>query len=78
LNQSPVGVNVLAKKANVAPASVSQYFKKKFGNHAKYRAACRKPGELAFSLKLIRDELSPKDVLDPSLLNKIAAQNSGE
>lgn len=55
LNQEPITVREFAKEIGVAPDSVSQFFKKEFGEergYAGYRAACRNVANLGQWLKL--------------------------
>jgi hypothetical protein len=68
LNTEPIGVNELARQAQVAPSTVSRFFDKEFGGsqrqegHAKYAIVCRDAGRLADSLKVLRGEFSPHDL----------------
>ena len=60
LNLEPIGGNELARKAKTGKGSVSRFFKKQFGGHGQYRAACRDKVKLAASLRLLNDEFAPK------------------
>jgi hypothetical protein len=57
---APISVRSLATKADVSPDTASAFFKKEFGDHAKYRAACRRnPASVATWLKLLNADYSP-------------------
>jgi hypothetical protein len=62
LNPEPVGNNVLAREADVDPATASVFFKKEFGGHDKYKVKCRDLATLILSLKLLNGEFSPHDL----------------
>jgi hypothetical protein len=56
-NSAPIGVRALAKKADVSPDAVSAFFKKEFGSHAKYKAACyRDLPRVAMLLKMLNED----------------------
>jgi hypothetical protein len=60
LNREPIGVNELARQAEVAPATSSAFFKEEFKGHDQYRAMCtRNTPELVAALKLLNDEFPP-------------------
>ena len=60
LNTEPIGVNNLARQAEVARSSVSLFFEKEFKGHDKYRALClRSASEVAAALKILNREYSP-------------------
>jgi hypothetical protein len=60
LNTGQIGVNELARQAEVAPSTASAFFEKEFKGHDRYRALCvRCASELAAALKLLNDEYSP-------------------
>jgi hypothetical protein len=47
----PIKNKELARQASVAPATASEFFKKKFGGHGKYKSLCElNPGKLALKL----------------------------
>jgi len=63
-NLEPIGVRELARKADVAGSSVTDFFNSEFNNgdkggHKKYIRVCQKPSDLAASLKLLNGEISP-------------------
>jgi len=60
LNFEPIGVRRLAREAQVSKDCASQFFKKDFGNHAKYKAACRRDAARILAwLKLLNNDYSP-------------------
>jgi hypothetical protein len=59
LNFEPIGVNELARQAEVSASSVSAFFDKQFDGRAKYNAACRNSATLATALKLLNGEFAP-------------------
>lgn len=59
LNLEPIGNNELARKADVSQGSASQFFKKQFGGHPKYKRLCQDPKKLVAALKLLNQEYSP-------------------
>ena len=61
-NLEPIGNNEVAREAVVAISTASAFFKKRFRGHTKYKALCRRVGELARSLKLLNGEYSPHDL----------------
>jgi hypothetical protein len=61
LNTDSIGVNDLARKAGVAPSTVTKFFNDEFDGHDQYRALCRRsPSELVTVLKMLRGEHSPR------------------
>jgi hypothetical protein len=67
-NLEPIGVNELARQAQVAPASVSAFFDKEFGGsdhkngHRNYKVVCRNVGRLLDSLRVLNGDFSPDDL----------------
>ena len=61
LNQEPIGVNELGRRAEVAASSASDFFKKKFGGHDKYQQYCRN-SKIGTSLKAMNEGFSPDDL----------------
>ncbi|NQU23108.1 MAG: hypothetical protein HQ567_17660 [Candidatus Nealsonbacteria bacterium] len=65
LNDDPIGVKELARKAEVSPGSVTPFFDKEFaepgekGGHTKYKAVCRDITLLVASLKALNADFSP-------------------
>jgi hypothetical protein len=63
LNTEPIGVRELARKADVSADSVTQFFKKEFGEekgaHTRYKASCRDAALLGAWLKLLNEDYSP-------------------
>jgi hypothetical protein len=59
LSYAPISNNELARQADVAPSTASAFFMGQFQGHDKYRALCRKKGDLATALKLLNGEFSP-------------------
>lgn len=59
LNTEPVNNNELARLSDVAGATASEFFKKEFGGHGKYRSICTNVTNLVTSLKLLNQEFSP-------------------
>lgn len=59
LNLKRIGVNGLAREADVAPSSASVFFKREYGGHKRYTVLCRDPGRLVESLKVLNGEFSP-------------------
>jgi hypothetical protein len=62
LNQEPIGVNELARLAEVSTSTSSAFFEKEFGEHSKYIAICLDPSKLVASLKMLNAEYSPVHV----------------
>jgi hypothetical protein len=62
LNTEPIGVNDLARQAEVSRSTVSDFFEKEFEGHAAYKVVCRDAGRLVDSLKALRGEFSPHDL----------------
>jgi hypothetical protein len=62
LKQEPIGVNELARAAEVSASSTSGFFNSEFKGYKKYRVVCRDPGRLADSLKALNGEFSPHDL----------------
>ena len=56
----PIGVSELARRCSMQRSTVSTFFTKCFGGHGQYRLLCRQPGELAFTLRLLRGEVLPR------------------
>jgi len=56
----PIEVSELARRCNMARSTVSSFFARCFKGHDQYQRRCSKPGELAFSLKLLRGEVLPR------------------
>jgi hypothetical protein len=65
LNQTPIGSNVLARKAGVSKAATSGFFRKAFKGFGKYCAACRDMSNLALQLKILNGDLLPHEATDP-------------
>jgi len=63
LNQEPIAVRELARKAGVTAGSASKFFKRQFLGYAAYRRACRDSLTLAVSLRLLNEEIRPKNLL---------------
>ena len=63
LNLEPMGVQKLSRTAKIAASTVSKFFEKNFGNHAKYISACMDPPRLGAALKLLNGEFSPQVLL---------------
>lgn len=60
LNLEPIGNNVLARAAGVAPATATRFFGKWFGGYAKYSALCRRStNKLIDTLKAMNGEFIP-------------------
>jgi hypothetical protein len=65
LNQISIGVRVLARKADVAPDSVTAFFNKEFGEgpsggHARYKTICIKDwSRIATWLQMLNEDFSP-------------------
>ncbi|MFH1998899.1 MAG: hypothetical protein ABIK28_04415 [Planctomycetota bacterium] len=59
LNFEPIGVNELARKAEVSSSSVSIFFKKEFHGRDNYRRACGNNQSLISALKILNQEFSP-------------------
>ena len=62
LNQEPIGVNQLARAADVASSTASTFFDKEFKGHDKYTALCRDASGLVAALKLLNGEFAPHDL----------------
>ena len=77
----PIRLYELAELAGVAKSTVSVFFNLKFnegqkGGYAKYRRACREPGKLSHSLKLLRGEVTPS-ILFKRLQNTNELEDNG-
>jgi hypothetical protein len=59
LNFEPVGNNELARLAEVGTATASEFFKKQFKGHSKYKAMCGNSSTLVGALKLLNQEFAP-------------------
>ena len=59
LNLEPIGDNQLARLADVRPSTASEFFKKEFKGHVKYRRLCGDAVKLAAAIKLLRGEFAP-------------------
>lgn len=59
MNVEPIGVNDLAKLADVAPSTTTAFFKKEFRGHEKYKTMCSDVSSLITALKLLNQEYSP-------------------
>jgi hypothetical protein len=66
LNLEPIGVNELARTAEVSNSTVSEFFKEQFGEkgHAAYATACGDAGRLVGCLRTLRGEWCPKLLLE--------------
>jgi hypothetical protein len=62
LNLEPIGNNALAAAAGVAISTASAFFTDKFGGHSKYCAFCKDVGLQIASLKLLNDEVTPRNL----------------
>jgi hypothetical protein len=67
LNLEPIGNNELARQAEVAPSTASDFFnnvfnKREKGGFPRYCVICRDARQLAFSLKALNGEFSPHDL----------------
>ena len=60
LNQEPIGVNELARQADVSNSAVSEFFKAQFGGHDAYRSVCKDRDKLIAALKLLNQEFAPR------------------
>ena len=58
LNENPVGVNDLARLAEVSKSTASEFFGKYFKNHCTYKADCR-TGKLLLVLTVMNDDFQP-------------------
>ena len=56
----PIEVSELARRCDMTRSTVSSFFKTCFEGHDEYRRRCSEPGELVFSLKLLRGEVLPR------------------
>jgi hypothetical protein len=63
LNQDPIGVGELARRAKVAKSTASVFFQKQFEEHSRYKRVCRDAGDLADSLKQLRGEVTAHEHL---------------
>jgi hypothetical protein len=67
-NLEPMGVNELARQANVAASSVTGFFNSQFGGreredgHYNYKVVCMHPARLAESLKVLDGGFSPHEL----------------
>jgi hypothetical protein len=59
LNPEPIGNNDLALMANVSRSTASEFFKREFRGHSKYKLLCRRSGDLVVALKLLNNEFPP-------------------
>jgi hypothetical protein len=58
----PVNNNELARLAGVDKSTASDFFKKEFGDHARYKLLCQDPARLVAALKLLNGEFSPQNL----------------
>jgi hypothetical protein len=70
LNSEPVVANELARVAKVGKGTVSRFFNRAFnddqkGGYSRYKRACREPGKLTNSLRLLLGELTPSILFKP-------------
>jgi len=75
LHLEPIGNNILAEMAKVAPSTASSFFKAKFKGHGKYRACCRNSSMLVTSLKMLNDEFSPHNLYGDKPPEKVEREN---
>lgn len=59
INETPVGVNELARLAGVVGDTASRFFTWAFGSHDRYKAVCDSKRGLIFHLQKLNGELSP-------------------
>jgi hypothetical protein len=71
LVDEPIENNELARKARVAKATASTFFRKKFYSHYGYKSICGNKSKLVASLKMLNGEFAPRVLLrsDPSDTN---------
>ena len=62
-NKTAIGNNKLAEMARVSKSTASAFIAKQFGGRDKYQIACRQPGVLIASLKLLNQDFAPKELL---------------
>jgi len=62
LNLDPIGVNALARLADVSPGSASKFFTDKFQGHDKYKIICLDAGRLADALKALNGDFAPHEL----------------
>ena len=58
LNLKPIGNNELARQAEVAKRTASEFFKREFKGHSKYRALCNDTPRLVAALKALNPDYS--------------------
>lgn len=59
-NSDPIGSNALAVQARVSKSTASNFFKKYFGSHLKYRRACASEWHFKDTLKRLNQEYTPR------------------
>jgi hypothetical protein len=82
LCMEPIGVNELARLAEVSKATVSRFFNSAFndcaqGGHARYRGVCHDSATLGHALKLLRGEFTPS-ILFKRLQNENRSEDTDE
>ncbi len=55
----PIGINALARQAEVAPSTALAFFRKQFKSHKNYQRGCKVKSTLISVLKLLNDEFTP-------------------
>jgi len=59
LNLEPINSNELARKADVAKSTASEFFKREFKGHTAYKRLCKNSSALATSLKSLNEGFAP-------------------
>ena len=62
MNCEPIGVNQLARNAEVSPSSASVFVSNEFGGYQKYKVFCRDTTRLVGALKLLNQEFTPSNL----------------
>ena len=60
-NETPIGSDELARKADVGISSASRFFKREFDGHTAYMRQCAN-GKLIASLRLLNGDVAPRDL----------------
>ena len=64
LNQEPIKNNEIARMADVAKSTASEFFTRAFGSHKIYSQSCRDRDSIIAALKLLNQEFTPRQILD--------------
>ena len=62
-NKEHIGSNELARRVEMSGWTASDFFRRKFGSHAKYKQICKR-GEIGVFLRVLRNEVTPRLLME--------------